>query len=269
MFKSVVPITLERHGKKRIKTIENFEFAKNINMASVMVHEFSRAASIYPIVFVEDKGKDQFKPVVLLGLEEWENLFIQDDKWQASYIPAIIRRYPFALAKTGEEGRFTVCIDEESELVNEKEGQTLFNVNGEPDELMDRVKRYLAELQQMDKFTEEFCKYLTEKNMFTPLNMKVRIGNELRNITGGYIINEERLNSLSDETFLEMRAKKYIPVAYAHLSSLSQIERLLNFKEKKSISVKDLGDHFSEVEKTDAVLLTEDTSSPRTGRTKH
>lgn len=246
MFKQVVPITIERHREKRIKEIKDFEFVKNINMASVMVHEFSRAASIYPIVFVEDKQKDQFKPIVLLGLEEGENLFVQEDKWQASYIPAIIRRYPFALAKTGEEGRFMVCIDEQSDLVNEKEGQALFNDNGEPAEVMERVKRYLAELQQMDKFTDDFCKYLAEKNMFTPLNMKVRIGNEMRNITGAYIVNEERLNSLSDETFLEMRAKKYIPVVYSHLSSLSQIERLLSFKDKKVVSAKELGEHFRE-----------------------
>jgi len=248
MFKQVVPITLEKHRRIRIKAIENFEFVKNINMASIMVHEFSRAASIYPIVFVEDKQQDRFKPVVLLGLEEGENLFVQGDKWQASYIPAIIRRYPFALAKTGEEGRFMVCIDEQSDLVNEKEGQALFDDNGKPAEVMERVKRYLAELQQMDKFTEEFCKYLAEKNMFTPLNMRVRIGNEMRNITGGYIVNEERLNSLSDETFLEMRTKKYIPVIYAHLSSLSQIERLLGFKDKKLITAKELGGQFSEGE---------------------
>lgn len=246
MFKSIVPITQERHGKSKVKTIQDFDYAKHVNMASIMVHEFSRAASIYPIVFVEDKTKDQFKPVVLLGLEEGENLFVQDDKWQASYIPAIIRRYPFALAKTEEEDRYMVCIDEGSDLVNPEEGQALFAENGEASELMERVKRYLTELQQMDKFTEDFCKYLAEKNMFTPLNMKVRLGNELRNITGAYIVNEERLNSLSNDTFLEMHAKRYIPVVYSHLSSISQIERLLNFKEKKSISAKDLGEQFGE-----------------------
>ena len=269
MFRSVVPITAERHGKKKVKAIQNFEFAKNINMAAIMVHEFSRAASVYPIVFVEDQRKDQFKPVVLLGLEEGENLFIQDDKWQASYVPAIIRRYPFALAKTQEEGRFTVCIDEGSDLIHDKEGQPLFDEKGEPAELMSRVKRYLAELQQMDQFTEDFCKYLAEKNMFTPLNMKVRIGKELKNITGAYVVNEERVNSLSDETFLEMRAKKYIPVVYSHLSSISQIERLLNFKDKKMISATDLEDHFDEIEKGDVGLLTGDAASPKGRTSKH
>jgi len=81
--------------------------------------------------------------------------------------------------------------------------------------------------------------------MFTPLNMKVRIGNEMRNITGAYILNEERFNSMSDEKFLEMRVKKYIPVIYSHLSSLSQIERLLNFKDKNLTKAAALGDQFA------------------------
>ena len=34
MFKSMVPVTQQAHGKKLIKTIENFEFAKNVNMAT-------------------------------------------------------------------------------------------------------------------------------------------------------------------------------------------------------------------------------------------
>lgn len=247
MFKSIVPITLERHKLSKVKQIDSFAFAKGVNMASIMVHEFSRAASIYPIVFVEDKQNDIFKPVVLFGFEEGENLFIDDEnKWQSSYIPAIIRRYPFALAKTDEDGRFSVCIDEESEFVNKADGQELFDSDGKPAEVMERVKKYLAELQQMDAFTEEFCKFLSQKNMFTPLNMKVKVGNEIKNITGAYIINEERLNALSDETFLDMRAKKYIPVIYSHLSSLSQIERLMSFKDKQLVITKELGDHFSE-----------------------
>ena len=48
-------------------------------MASIMVHEFSRTASIYTIVFVEDKEKDMFKPVVLFGFDEGENLFVNND----------------------------------------------------------------------------------------------------------------------------------------------------------------------------------------------
>jgi hypothetical protein len=233
MFENIVPVTLDQHKSKRIKPIANFDFAKQFNIASIMVHEFSRAASTYPIVFLEDKERDEFRPVVLMGLETGENLFIKDGKWDASYIPAIIRRYPFALAKTPEqEDNYTVCLDNSSDLVNETEGESLFDEAGKPSEMMERVKRYLAELQQMEKFTQEFCHFLAEHNMFTPLNMKVRQQDEIKNITGCYVVNEERLGSISDEGFLNFRKQQFLPAIYAHLISLAQIERLLKFKEQ-------------------------------------
>ncbi len=236
MFSSVVPITLENHKDKKIKPISHFGFAKDLNIAAIMLHEFSRAAALYPIVFLEDKELDQFRPMVLMGFEQGENLFVTDDGgWKSSYIPAIIRRYPFTLAQTKEAGRFTVCIDEKSDLVNTKEGQSLFTEQGEQSEVLERVKKYLGELQQMERITHEFCKYFAEKNMFTPLNMRVRQANKIKNIAGCYVINEERLNNLSDDRFLELRTKRYLPAVYSHLGSLGQIERLLRLKDEQSL----------------------------------
>jgi len=249
MFKSIVPITLENHKNKKVKPNNGFEFAKEINLAAIMVHEFSRASSIYPIVFLEDKEKDEFKPVVLLGLEENENLFINDDKWDASYIPAIIRKYPFVLANIGDNDNYTVCIDEQSDFISEDDGESLFNEDGTASEAIERVKKYLGELQQMANFTEEFCKYFQGKNMFTPLNMKVRVGSEIKNLSGAYVLNEERLNNLSDDAYLEMRHKNYLSVVYSHLSSLSQIERLLKFKDATIGSINKIEDRFEETVK--------------------
>ena len=231
MFQKVVPINRERHASKKIKQATGFGFASGFHLAYVTIHEFARAAAIYPIVFLEDKEADEFRPVVLLGLEAGENLFVgTDGKWQASYVPAIIRRYPFALSRTYEQDRFTICIDEDSELVNDAEGAALFDDKGEPTEVIENVKRYLAELQQMDVITRDFCKYMAEHNMFTPLNMRVRDTDRIKNITGCYVINEERLNNLSDERHLELRTKRYLPAVYAQLISLAQIERLVTLR---------------------------------------
>lgn len=232
MFKKLVPVNKEQHKNFKVKSIEGFGFAKDFHISSLMVHEFARAASVYPIVFIEDKTKDEFRPVVLLGLNEGENLFVgSDGKWQASYVPAIIRRYPFALAKVSDDGQFTVCLDIESDIVSQDEGQALFDESGEPTEIIENVKRYLGELQQMEAFTQEFCTYLTQHNLFTPLNMRVRQDNAVRNITGCYVVNEERLNSLSDATFLDVRSRRYLAAIYSHLTSLAQIERLSMLKD--------------------------------------
>jgi hypothetical protein len=238
MYQTLVPITKARHEGKKIKQVQGFGFAAGFHIASIMVHEFARAASLYPVVFLEDKEQDSFRPVVLMGLDAGENLYVgADGKWQASYVPAIIRRYPFALASTGEQDKYTVCIDEGSELVNDSEGVPLFNEQGEPAEALENVKRYLGELQQMDAFTSEFCKYMVAHNMLTPLNMRVRQSDQVKNINGCYVVNEERLNGLSMERFMELRDKRYLPAVYAHLLSLAQIERLMTLKEERQAAL--------------------------------
>lgn len=236
MYKQLVPVNKARHQDKKVKEIQGFGFASGFHIASVMVHEFARAASLYPVVFLEDKEQDSFRPVVLMGLDAGENLFVNaDGKWQASYVPAIIRRYPFALASAGEEGKFTVCIDEGSELIDDNEGVPLFDDKGEPAAALENVKRYLGELQQMDAFTNEFCKYMVTHNMLTPMNMRVRQADQIKNINGCYVLNEERLNGLSVERFMELRDKRYLPAIYAHLLSLAQVERLVTLKEERQL----------------------------------
>lgn len=232
MFNKLTPINKDQHAKLKVKPIESFEFASKFHLASIMVHEFVRAASVYPIVFLEDKEQDEFRPVSLLSLDAGENLFVGDDgKWQASYVPAIIRRYPFALAKNPEQDSFTVCVDEDSSYVSTQDGQPLFDDKGEPTDVIENVKRYLGELQQMEAFTKQFSHFLAENNLFTPLNMRVRAADQVKNVTGCYVINEERLNNLSDKKFLDIKEKRYLAPIYAHLTSLSQIERLALLKQ--------------------------------------
>ncbi len=231
MFERVVPVNKDRHAGKKVRASNDFRFASKFHVAYVTVHEFARAAAIYPLVFLEDKDNDSFRPVALMGLDAGENLFVDSQgQWAGSYIPAIIRRYPFALTKAPEADRFIVCVDEASDLISDTEGVPMFDEEGKPTQVIENVKRYLGELQQMDTMTHEFGKFLVQNNLLTPLNMRVNAANKVRNITGCYVINEERLNNFTDAKFAEIRQKGYLPAIYAHLISLSQIERLASLK---------------------------------------
>lgn len=233
MFQKVVPVNKEIHALKKIREISSFEFAWQLHLAYVTMQEFTRCAPIYPIVFLEDKALDEFRPVVLLGLNEGRNLFVDSaGRWQASYVPAIVRRYPFALTPSDNDGQFVVCLDEASDLVSDTEGAPLFDAGGAPTQVIENVKRYLSELQQMEVLTRDFCSFLSEHNMFTPLNLQVRESGGVKNIAGCYVINEERLNNLSDELFLVIKHKRFLPAIYGHLISLAQTERLVKMQEQ-------------------------------------
>ncbi|MEE4299368.1 MAG: SapC family protein [Pseudomonadales bacterium] len=233
MFKNLLPVNRERHAGTRILPNRDFRFVADNHVAAVTLHEFGRAGGTYPIVFIEDKQNDLFRPVALLGLEVGENLFVDaEGKWSAQYVPAIIRRYPFALAGPDEQDNYAVCIDEGADVVGEDpEGLPLFDESGEPAEALENVRRYLSELQQMDMMTRTCCEFLAEHNMFTQMNMRLREGEQVRNVAGCYVVNEERLNNLSDELFLEMRRRGYLGAIYAHLTSLGQMDRLVRLRQ--------------------------------------
>lgn len=235
MFNKIVPLQKELHGNLKLERINSFSFAAGVHLTGLMAAEFSRAASNYPIVFIEDAKTYEFMPVALLGLQQGENLFVDaDGRWDATYIPAIIRRYPFVLARTDEENRFSVCIDEDCPFLGtEGEGKALFTESGEPSEVTERVKRYLRELHQMEVVTKLLCKTLKEKYMFAPLNMQVREADTVKNISGAFVIHEQRLNNMSDFDFLELRHQNFLPAIFNHLASLGQIERLAQMRQRR------------------------------------
>ena len=232
MFAQLVPVNKDRHTATKIKPVQGFAYATGFHVASVTAHEFPRASSIYPIVFLKDADSGAYRPVALMGLEEGENLFVDaGGRWKASYVPAVIRRYPFALARSDAPDSFAVCIDEGSDLVNDVEGVPLFDGEGNPAVALENVVRYLTELQQMDVQTRGFCDFLVENELLVPLNMQLQQGVQVQNIQGAFAISEERVGKLSDEVFLQMRSRGYLPATYAHLVSLAQVERLLMLKD--------------------------------------
>lgn len=251
MFKNLVPVTRAKHLNTRILASNSFDFARELHLAYITSQEFVRAATTYPIVFIEDSTVGSgFRPVVLMGLQPGRNLFVNaDGTWHASYVPAIIRRYPFALTRAGESEDYAVCIDVGSSLVSDVAGSPLFDSAGQPTEVVENVKRYLSELQQLDRITSEFCSLLAGQNLFTPLSMRVGEGGALRNITGCYIVNEQRLNGLPSARFDELRERGMLAQIYAHLISLGQMERLVKLNADRS-SVGTQGSEANEAEST-------------------
>lgn len=233
MFQRLVPVSREQHGSTKVRPIAGFSFARSFHLASLAMQEFVRASAFYPIVFLDDRERDMFRPVALLGLESGENLCIEPEgAWlRGAYIPGIIRRYPFALANTEQTGEFAVCVDEAAGLLDANDGMPLFDPSGAPTETLENIKRFLGELQQMDTLTAQFSTFLARHNLLRPLNLRVRVAGAARDIAGSYVINEERLEALNDSVFLEMRGLRYLQPVYAHLSSLPQIDRLIQLKE--------------------------------------
>lgn len=224
----VVGLHKEKHAKTKISTVRPFSHIAQEHMLPVVVHEFVIASAELPIVFVKDPASERYQPVVLLGLAAQQNLIIKDDKWDAMYVPRVIRNYPLLLVQDEQNSdRLVVALDEASERVNEVDGFPLFNDDGSESEFLTARKRMMGEYVEFAQITRAFVEKLQSLDLLKEQTLTVTINEEKRNINGIYMVDDKKLNELSDEAFLDLRKQGYLTAIYAHLMSLQHTQKLV------------------------------------------
>jgi hypothetical protein len=228
-YKTPVALNKVAHKDTRIKPLNNdFGFARDTNSVIVAGVEFSEAAKDYPIVFAQ--AGEGIVPVALLGLRNAENLFVKPDgSWDARYIPAFVRRYPFVLAETGQgQEQRVVCIDEGFAGFNQADGELLFE-NEEPTPMLKQAIDFLEEYQKQYLRTEAFLKRLQELDLLVSLNAKVDlVSGEQFSLTGLMAVDEKKLLGLSDELALQFFKSGELGWVYCHLMSLGNLGGMVN-----------------------------------------
>jgi hypothetical protein len=229
---NMIPLDSVKHKNLRVNVDRNYAHVSNQNMAPLLASEFIPASTNFPIVFVKQQETGKFKSVGLLGLNAKENLVFANNKVRSNYIPVNIRRYPFAAGgKVADKSEMILCIDENSALLNEKEGVQIFDEDGKPSEATQQVTNMLTDILAKDAATDIFITFLVENDLLQPAEVTLTLGEEgERQLNGLYKVDEEALNELSDDLVLTLYKRKYFAAIYAHLASLSQFDRLLQLK---------------------------------------
>jgi len=224
------PVALNRdvHKHFKIAPSNDFKFSAKTNSIVLTSIEFIEAAKEYPIVFA--KVSDEVTvPVALLSLRNDENLYVNNEgKWDARYVPAFVRRYPFVLAENDGK-QFTVCIDEAFPGLNEKDGQPLFNEKGENTPFLQNALDFMNNYQTQFKLTENFVKQLKDLDLLIEISAKAELAGGDNYLLGGlFIVDEQKLLKLPQKKAYELFQSNRLGWIYAHLISLSNMSRLLD-----------------------------------------
>lgn len=238
-YQKPVPLNKSDHKNKKIKSDDRtFRFAARTNSVILAGVEFSEAAKEYPIVFAQ--AGEQVVPVALLGLHNAENLYVNGrGEWDAQYVPAFVRRYPFVLADTSQNGQQAVCIDESFEGFNDDDGEPLFEGDN-PAPILEQAMKFLEEYQKQYKRTEVFVQRLQEMGLLMSLNAQIdMVDGEQFGLTGLLAVDERKLLQLDDEKALSMFRNGELSWVYCHLLSLGCMGRLVDrlYKRKQARAV--------------------------------
>lgn len=164
-------------------------------------------------------------PVALQGLRAGENLWVDaKGNWRGGYIPAIYRGYPFTLARSGDKR--VLCIDSDSGLISNTEGQPFFNDDGETTDTIQQILQFLNQVHTSRDVTQAQCAELSRLGLIQPWPLTVQAEGENQAREGLYRIDEEALNALSTEDFEALRTTGALPMVYCQLLSMQHIQRL-------------------------------------------
>jgi hypothetical protein len=227
---SYVPLQNDKHAKLKVRASVDFTRFKDQHLIPVVTQDFFRLASEFPLIFVPNQKDENLVPVALMGLREGVNLYCQEESYPAQVVPLGFTTAPFSLTAADPQGdQFALLIDEESPLLSETEGEALFNEQGERTAYLQGRLDAIEQISQQSSQTRAICKLLKDMNLLKTEQLQLRMRPDAPgyNIDGIYTVDEEALNALSDEQYLDLRKKGLIPLIYAHLASLQQVRRIL------------------------------------------
>jgi len=236
IYEDVTPVTRKAHGKLSLKKGATYEFARETNAVPVVLAEFPRACADYAIVFTD--ASEGLIPAVILGVRDKENAYVaKDGSWDAGYIPAFVRRYPFVFATDAKAETFTLMIDQNYSGFNtEGKGERLFDSDGEHTAFLTNTLNFLREYQAHFGRTRAFGKKLDELGLLEPVEARVPLPKDPdRRLTGFRIVNRDKLKALSGDVLAQMIKTDELELVFLHLFSLRNLNRL----QEKMASVPD------------------------------
>ncbi len=226
----------EKHRHVRIKTGYGAALGDAAMFAMTYPMEFRDIQGCYPILFTKDPNTGGFFAAAVLGFEANENLFLEADSWDASYIPAVIRRQPFMIATGGEgdDKAPVVSLDLEHPRVSENEGEALFDDDGNPTEFLQHKIALLDKLHRGLQHGKGFMDSLLEHELLEPITFDIAFNDgSKKSVQGFYSIAEERLYQLPGDVLESLNQAGYLQPVFMAVASLSRMRDVIERRNRR------------------------------------
>ncbi|MCG8432458.1 MAG: SapC family protein [Gammaproteobacteria bacterium] len=222
-------LTKEDHGSLGITPSDRpFDFANKTNTVPVLASEIASAQKSYPVIFSDPENP---QILAIVSVIQDKNMFVDDNgRWAPShYVPAYLRRYPYALAR-GENDSFALVIDRASSAVTEDPQFPFFSGDGLADETSKMVE-FCQQMEAERHRTIDFIAKLKELDLLSVQEVKAGgvedDSKEQPALASYYAVDTAKLNDLSAETVKELHTTGYLAFIFAHLFSMENWRKLL------------------------------------------
>ena len=233
---------LNNVAHKDLRVVMRFgeEFADDIGMVLAFPSEYAELQREYPIFFRKDRDSGQWQSVALLGFEQRENLFLQDGRWNASYLPGAIARGPFLIGfqeqrVDGEPRREPVIhVDMEHPRVSASEGEAVFLPQGGQSPYLQHIATVLRGIHEGTEFGAAMFAAFESAGLIQPMDLDVQLDETHRvSVNGLHGIDREKLAALDAGSLQRLNQAGFLEGAYLVLASLHNVRRLMAEKKRR------------------------------------
>lgn len=236
-------VLLNNLSHQNLKVIPRFGAELGDGVSSVLVFptEFMELQKEYPILFRQNATTKKYHASALLGLSQSENLFLNPNLgpgWDANYIPAIVAKGPFLIGFQSQDSSNTktavIHIDVDHPKVSQEEGYPLFLEHGGNSPYLEHIAKILNLIHQGMVLQDVMFDLFSELDLIESIDIDIDLHNgEKHRLVGNYTINEEKLIALSGDQLEKLNKMGALPLAYAVITSLTNIQKLTEVKNRK------------------------------------
>lgn len=235
----VNPVALHNktHRNTRVITIRSAEFGENIHFVPVLGDELRHLVLDYPVCFMKDPETGQFGLFALMGFEPGQNLYLQGERWNATYVPLHIRRQPFMVARPpeGSSGKAVISLDMDSPRVQELSGEALFNEDGSNTPYLDQVIQIMSALIAGTDSTSAFVDTVAGLDLIEATQLDITFADgEKKRFEGLYTISAEKMRELSGDDLEQLHKRGFLEACTLITASMGQVQHLIDLRNARS-----------------------------------
>jgi hypothetical protein len=220
----------EKHRQLRVKTGYGAALGDAVMYVMTYPMEFRDIQGCYPILFTKDPNTGRFFAAALLGFEADQNLFLRDNRWDASYVPVLVQRQPFLIATSGEgsDQDPVVSLDLDHPRVCKDDGEALFDAGGTPTLFLEQKIALLDKLHRGLQHSAGFIETLLQHELLEQITLDIAFNDgSKKSLQGFYTIAEERLYQLKGDVLESLNQAGYLQPVFMAVASLSRIRDII------------------------------------------
>jgi hypothetical protein len=222
---NIVALNTKDHRALCVDAASSARYGDGQRFVPVVVNEFAHLVPHYPVFFSKDAETGSFYCGAMLGIDEGENLFLNDGA--GVYRPLNMRRMPFYTAGSD------IAIDLDHPRVGQA-GHKLFEEDGRPSAYLNSMVNLFRDLKPGLEQTKVFDDTLLGLKLIEPLDINLAFDDgSKRQLEGLYTINQDRLKQLPDAKIVELFHRGYLQAVYLMIASLKQVSVLAQKKNQR------------------------------------